>query len=63
MGLLIARFQYFDCWTLGVSLGKRGWPDKGVDLKGQPATGNIIQLGRRAWLARVPCPSGFMSLQ
>jgi hypothetical protein len=31
-GLLIAGLQYFDSRTLVVSLRRRKWPNKGIDL-------------------------------
>jgi len=33
-GLLVAEFQYFDTWTLVLSLRKRRGPKKGLDLCG-----------------------------
>jgi hypothetical protein len=33
-GLLIAELEYFASWTLVVSLRKRKWPYKGIDLGG-----------------------------
>jgi hypothetical protein len=33
-GLLIAKLQCFDSWTLVVSLKRRKWPNKGIDLGG-----------------------------
>ena len=33
-GLLIAGLQYFDCWTLVVSLRRKKWPNKVINLGG-----------------------------
>lgn len=33
-GLVIAGLQYFDSWTLVVSLRRRKWPNKGIDIAG-----------------------------
>jgi hypothetical protein len=30
--LLVAGLQHFDNWTLEVSLSRRKWPNKGIDL-------------------------------
>lgn len=34
MGLLIAGLEYFDSWTLKVSIKRRDWLNKGLDLGG-----------------------------
>lgn len=56
-GLLVARHQYFDIWTLVVNLRRRKWPYKGLHLGGSHRACNLWfsqggrEKGKTCWWA------------
>lgn len=62
---LIAELQYLDSWTLVISLSRRKWPNRGIDLGSYLQECNLMVLARnggRTRPARATWSSGLVSL-
>lgn len=61
MGILIPKLQYFDSWTLSVSLRGKKWPNKGIDLDGKHSD-VIYDLDRKRECVCMSCQAMFVKL-